>query len=118
MRVLKTYFVSSWVLLHDLKAKVVDINIPAAQKHKYNTTLETYSFPVECMVQYSNGTVLHHENLNDILFPDKKDELEEAFQNDGLSSVKFGNLHNYRYAQFLTRGLNKAGIAHNTQVNV
>ena len=34
------------------------------------------------------------------------------------SEIKFGSIQNYRYAQFLTRGLEKASIKHDTQVTV
>lgn len=43
-----------------------------------------FSFPVECVIHYDNGTVIHHENLNDILFPENREELQEKFEQDGL----------------------------------
>jgi len=118
MKILKKYFASSWVLLHELKAGTNDSSMPADMKQKYRRILDTYSFPVECIISHDNGTVIHHENLNSILFPEDREKLDEEFEKDGLSHVKFGNLHNYRYAQFLTRGLEKASIAHDTQVTV
>lgn len=42
-----------------------------------------FSFPVECLVQYANGTVIHKENLNSILFPDDHDAVQQHFENDG-----------------------------------
>ena len=39
---------------------------------------------MECIISYDNGTVIHHENLNTILFPEDREKLEEQFHNDGL----------------------------------
>lgn len=40
------------------------------------------SFPVECMIQYPNGTMIHHENLNSILFPEDQDEQQKLLEAD------------------------------------
>lgn len=37
---------------------------------------------MECLVQWPNGTVIHHENLNFILFPEDYEKAQDDFSKD------------------------------------
>lgn len=99
MKLLETYFISSWSLVASLEEAKADGSDERAAKLAA-LCLEKYQFPVQMLLSLPNGTVIHEVNANNLL--DESHEVSVSvteFLNDPLVTI---------YTRFLTEGVNKA----------
>lgn len=66
LQLLQNYFVSTWALVSDLEI-MKSRSPPDLESHLAESVLKDYNFPVESLVVYPDGTVVHHINANTLL---------------------------------------------------
>ena len=99
MKLLTSHFVSTWSLLDDVKRLSRNQYITLELKKQAELAVESYRFPVECMIAMPNGTVIHRMNANELLENDNADTSAVDGLSDGLSA---------NYYKFLNEAISKA----------
>lgn len=100
LKFLKENFISSWSLLDELKELQSSDNTTVASRAK--TAVDTYTFPVEIFVYDSDGNVLVHKNLNDIM---EVGEDEEEIKSLKIFQNGIKDSFTYKYMKVLKEGV-------------